>query len=800
MSELRLLPGQLNLTVAAGNRYTVRLEWPTGQLAGRTFAAQMDERELGCVKSGDAVLVSWEADDTGAVMNPSRWFLAETTTFAAQNLVVGAVRTSPYGVESYEASVIVQAEESSLVVSVLGAPGATGPKGDTGEQGPVGDTGPAGAKGDTGPAGADSTVPGPAGSTGPQGPKGDTGAAGAAGAVGATGPQGPAGATGPQGPKGATGAPGADSFVPGPQGDTGPAGPKGDTGAAGAAGAKGDTGAAGAKGATGDTGAQGPKGDTGAAGAAGAKGATGDTGPAGAAGPKGDTGAAGAAGATGDTGPAGAKGATGDTGPAGAKGATGDTGPAGAKGATGDTGPAGAKGATGDTGPAGAKGATGDTGPAGAAGAAGATGATGPMPDPGSNGLLARTGAGPTYASRTVTGTANEISVANGDGVAGDPTLSLPSALTFTGKTVTGGIFDSATRFGISGSINVSGLPSLNGARFRSGPGGTYTVTDTTSGPGTISGNFGLYTFAQDQIATTASVTFSGRASTLHISGPPSAGSNVVLSSSRAIYVAAGTVEFTAGVIMSGSHQITKSGSTNTVEIANGTTTGQVSIGGGANTIAIGSRLAMSGSYNAPSTATTPPAFSIASATYTDTSSSGTVATNWGVSQIGTPTLAASGSTTYSGGIATLAILGAPVAGTNVTISGISRALDVTGGVICRTGLTVSGAAVSINASSNFGVSIGTGTSTGAIAIGGGSNTSIAFGGPDTPASFTVGTLPTASPAGRRCYASNARRITGTNIATGVFTTEGAGVGTGAMVESDGTNWKIGGTTVTAAA
>ncbi len=61
-----------------------------------------------------------------------------------------------------------------------------------------------------------------------------------------------------------------------------------------------------------------------------------------------------------------------------------------------------------------------------------------------STGMLGRTGAGQ-YAQRTVTGTANEITSTNGDGVAGNPTLSLPSALTFTGKTVTGGTYNSIT-------------------------------------------------------------------------------------------------------------------------------------------------------------------------------------------------------------------------------------------------------------------------------------------------------------------------------------------------------------------
>lgn len=58
------------------------------------------------------------------------------------------------------------------------------------------------------------------------------------------------------------------------------------------------------------------------------------------------------------------------------------------------------------------------------------------------NGLWARTGAG-TGAARTITGTANEVTVANGDGVSGNPTLSLPTSMTFTGKAILGGTFTS---------------------------------------------------------------------------------------------------------------------------------------------------------------------------------------------------------------------------------------------------------------------------------------------------------------------------------------------------------------------
>ncbi len=68
-----------------------------------------------------------------------------------------------------------------------------------------------------------------------------------------------------------------------------------------------------------------------------------------------------------------------------------------------------------------------------AAGAA--QGCTNYMEEPAGNGLVARTAAN-TSANRTITGTSNEISVTNGDGAAGNPTLSLPSSLVLTGKTL----------------------------------------------------------------------------------------------------------------------------------------------------------------------------------------------------------------------------------------------------------------------------------------------------------------------------------------------------------------------------
>lgn len=57
-----------------------------------------------------------------------------------------------------------------------------------------------------------------------------------------------------------------------------------------------------------------------------------------------------------------------------------------------------------------------------------------------SNGIIAHAGSG-SAEPRTITGTSNEITLSNGDGVSGNPTVSIPSAVTFTGKTITGGTY-----------------------------------------------------------------------------------------------------------------------------------------------------------------------------------------------------------------------------------------------------------------------------------------------------------------------------------------------------------------------
>ena len=56
------------------------------------------------------------------------------------------------------------------------------------------------------------------------------------------------------------------------------------------------------------------------------------------------------------------------------------------------------------------------------------------------NGLIAHTGSG-TAAARTITGTANQVIVTNGDGVNGNPTLSLPQSIATTSSPVFAGVY-----------------------------------------------------------------------------------------------------------------------------------------------------------------------------------------------------------------------------------------------------------------------------------------------------------------------------------------------------------------------
>lgn len=119
---------------------------------------------------------------------------------------------------------------------------------------------------------------------------------------------------------------------------------------------------------------------------------------------------------------------------------------------------------------------------------------------PGSPGLLANTGSG--LAARTITGTANQISVSNGSGAAGDPVLSIPSSPAFGGT---------VSLLGGQLAFPSTQLPSANPNTLDDYEEGTFTPTLTFATPGDLStaysSRYGFYTKIGNIVFVTMRVT-----------------------------------------------------------------------------------------------------------------------------------------------------------------------------------------------------------------------------------------------------------------------------------------------------
>ena len=117
----------------------------------------------------------------------------------------------------------------------------------------------------------------------------------------------------------------------------------------------------------------------------------------------------------------------------------------------------------------------------------------------GTTGLATRTAAD-TWTTRTITGTANEITATNGSGVAGNPTLSLPAALTFSGKTITGGTFSSPTINSPTIATPTITTPTITG--------GTHTAITDLGIRSTGSGAFDLKLINTENLTANRNLTF----------------------------------------------------------------------------------------------------------------------------------------------------------------------------------------------------------------------------------------------------------------------------------------------------
>lgn len=169
-------------------------------------------------------------------------------------------------------------------------------------------------------------------------------------------------------------------------------------------------------------------------------------------------------------------------------------------------------------------------------------------------GHVVRTGAG-TYATRAVTGTSNQVNVANGDGIAANPTLTLSSTLVLPGTLSTAGTIASSNATvstnTTSGALTVVGGAGFGGAVWIGGLGniaGALTVTGHTTFEGvTSTGATGTGKLVYDTSPTLTGVTVTGSAFNGTVGATtPSTGAFTTISASGQITstLATGTAPF----------------------------------------------------------------------------------------------------------------------------------------------------------------------------------------------------------------------------------------------------------------
>lgn len=140
----------------------------------------------------------------------------------------------------------------------------------------------------------------------------------------------------------------------------------------------------------------------------------------------------------------------------------------------------------------------------------------------------------------TIEGTANEITVTNGDGVSGDPTISIPTAVTLTGKTLTNGTFsspsltgtptaptqsalDNSTRIATTAYVYAATREKLTSSR-------TYYVrtNGSDSNTGLVNSAGGAFLTIQKALDTIASIDIATNAVTVSVADGTYTGANTV--------------------------------------------------------------------------------------------------------------------------------------------------------------------------------------------------------------------------------------------------------------------------------
>ncbi len=299
------------------------------------------------------------------------------------------------------------------------------------------------------------------------------------------------------------------------------------------------------------------------------------------------------------------------------------------------------------------------------------------------NGIIARTTTS-TIAARTLTGTANQVLISNGDGVSANPTFSLPqsidTAATPTFATITLNGLTASRLLSTDGSkVTASNaLLTTNGFVYASGSGALASTAAATDGQVLIGRTSG---------GAPAAATISGTSNQI-----------VVTNGANSITLSLASGTFTGFANPTASAGLTAvNGSATTAMRSDGAPAIDVTIvptWTGAHTFSA-KPLTISGTQSAAAWTTSGAQLRVAAASLTDTSSSGTVAVT-AANAFGVPTLLASSSTTYTDS-ATVYIAGAPTASTNVTQTNPWSLLIGAGNVKLGGNLTVAGGTVTIN-------------------------------------------------------------------------------------------------------
>lgn len=186
-----------------------------------------------------------------------------------------------------------------------------------------------------------------------------------------------------------------------------------------------------------------------------------------------------------------------------------------------------------------------------------------------------------------------------------------------------------------------------------------------------------------------------------------------------------------------------------TTEIGDGTTTSNITIGNPANTTVFGSPLSLgNGAVSAASWTTNGIGLTGTATTFTDTTGSGTIATEAAYA-FPAATIAATTAATTITNLAEL-YLPIPAAGTNVTGTNL-WSLMTAGGIKVSGAVNIGGGTVTIAQNSNNIVNLGTGTNNQLVTIGGGANavtlnaTTLTLGGSTLVTSSSPTTLSNAT-------------------------------------------------------